>query len=187
MKFFFWKRARKPDRRVSTEDILEKLQLIKAKLSRRVKELNSRYRELFEQVVKAYVKAYMEKDRERAAIYAEELAELRKMLRRLTHASLLLEGTIYRIEAVKDLSDAGQIMTPLKSVLTIASEELRGIAPTASEGLNELIDSIEDFSINVGQLSDSMTSSPELSDEARKILEEASAIASQRNREKASG
>ncbi len=183
MKFFFWRRAGKPDRRVSTEDVLEKLQLIKAKLSRRVKELNSRYRELFEQVVKAY----MEKDRERAAIYAEELAELRKMLRRLTHASLLLEGTIYRIEAVKDLSDAGQIMTPLKSVLTIASEELRGIAPTASEGLNELIDSIEDFSINVGQLSDSMTSSPELSDEARKILEEASAIASQRNREKASG
>ena len=183
MRFFFWRRARKPDRRVSTEDILEKLQLIKARLSRRVKELNSRYRELFEQVVKAY----MEKDRERAAIYAEELAELRKMLRRLTHASLLLEGTIYRIEAVKDLSDAGQIMTPLKSVLTIASEELRGIAPTASEGLNELIDSIEDFSINVGQLSDSMTSSPELSDEARKILEEASAIASQRNREKASG
>ena len=183
MRFFFWRRARKPDRRVSTEDILEKLQLIKARLSRRVKELNSRYRELFEQVVKAY----MEKDRERAAIYAEELAELRKMLRRLTHASLLLEGTIYRIEAVKDLSDASHIMTPLKSVLTIASEELRGIAPTASEGLNELIDSIEDFSINVGHISDSMTSSPELSDEARKILEEASAIASQRNREKASG
>ncbi len=165
---------------INVSEIIDRLRVIKLRLSKRVKEMETRYRELFEQVVKAH----MEKDQVKAAIYAEELAELRKMLRRLTHASLLLEGVTYRLDAVKDLSDASSIMAPLRDVLTVASSELSGIAPTASDELRKLINSVEDLSIRVGYVSEPGGISTELSEEAKKILEEASAIAAQRNREK---
>lgn len=177
MRFAFWKRKERK-RSPSLSDVLERLSLIKARLSRRVKEIEEKQRELFEHVVKAH----LEKDEEKAAIYAEELAELRRVLRRITHASLLLEGVIYRIEAVKDLSSASKIIIPLKDVLAAASQEVRGVAPAASNGLVELIDMIEDLSVNMGDASEPVSTSPQLSEEARKILEEASALAAQRGR-----
>ena len=177
MRFAFWTR-RKQERKLSMSDVLERLSLIKARLSRRVKEIEVKHRELFEQVVKAH----LEKDEEKAAMYAEELAELRKIHRRITHASLLLEGVIYRIEAVKDLSSASKIIIPLKDVLAVASQEVRGVAPAASNGLVELMDMIEDLSVNMGDVPETAGMSPQLSEEARKILEEAGTIAAQRGR-----
>jgi len=177
MRFAFWKR-RKQERKLSMSDVLERLSLIRARLSRRVKEIEVKHRELFEQVVKAHI----EKDEEKAAMYAEELAELRKMHRRVAHASLLLEGVIHRIEAVKDLSSASKIIIPLKDVLAAASQEVRGAAPAASDSLVELMDMIEDLSVNVGDVPEAVGMSPQLSEEARKILDEASAIAAQRGR-----
>ena len=181
MQLKFWKkierRAGKPEVG-NVREITEKLQVVRMRLSARLKEMESRYKEMFELVVKAH----MEKDESKAAIYAEELAELRKMLRKLTHASLLLEGVTYRLDAVRDLRNASSVMIPLKEILGVASNELSGVAPSASDRLRELIDSIEELSINVGYVSDSGNTAPKLSDEAKKILEEASAIAAQRRR-----
>ena len=177
MRLPFLRKSEK-DRPLSIEEILEKLQLIRVRLARRVKEIESKHKILFDQVVEAY----MEKDRDKAAIYAEELAELRRILRRLTHASLLLEGMIYRIEAVKDLSDASGMMPSLRSALAIASAELRGIAPTASNELDALMKSVEDLSLSVGRFPEPINAETSLSDEAKKILEEASTLAAQRCR-----
>ena len=176
MRLAFWRKMKRDQRRLSVDYILERLSLIRARLSRRIKEMEARHKEMFEQVVKAH----MEKDKEKTAMYAEELAELRKTLRRLTHASLLLEGVVYRIEAVKDLNDASRIVLPLKDILTIASQEVRGIAPAASDGLSELVEIMEDLSINAGRISEPIDVGSQLSEEARKILEEASSIAAQR-------
>lgn len=178
MRLAFWRR-KKAEKKVNPNEILDSVSIIKARLSRRVKEVEARERELFEQVVRAH----MERDHERAAMYAEELAELRKALRRLVHASLLLEGVLYRIEAIKDLQDAGRIVLPLKDVLAAASQEIRGIAPTTSDELDKLVNMMEDLSVEVGTFHESTIAETKLSDEARKILEEASAIAAQRRRE----
>lgn len=179
MQIRFWKREeRRGPEIASVEDIVGRLQFIRMKLSTRLRDMESRYKELFEQVVKAH----MEKDKAKAAMYAEELAELRKMLRKLTHASLLLEGVIYRLEAVGDLKNAAAVMGPLRDVLGAASDEVSGIAPNVSDKLRELINSVEEFSINIGYVPSSGNVSPELSEEAKKILEEASTIAAQRRR-----
>ena len=175
----FWRRKKAEKKEVNPNEILDPVSIIRARLSRRVRDIEARERELFEQVVRAH----MERDRERAAIYAEELAELRKALRRLVHANLLLEGVLYRIEAVKDLQDAGRVVLPLKDVLAAASQEIRGIAPTASDELDKLVSMMEDLSVEVGTFHGSTIAETKLSDEARKILEEASAIAAQKRGE----
>ncbi len=180
MRLTFWKRRGVERKEISTNNILEIVSLIRARLSRRVRDVEARERELFEQVVRAHV----ERDQERAAMYAEELVELRKSLRKLVHANLLLEGVLYRVEAVKDLQDASKVVLPLREVLAIASREIRGIAPTASDELNKLVNMMEDLSAEVGNFSGAIITETRLSDEARKILEEASAIAARRRNEK---
>lgn len=177
MRFAFWKR-RKQEGKLSISDVLEKLSLIRARLSRRVKEIEVKHRELFEQVVKAY----LEKDEEKAAMYAEELAELRRIRERGVYANLLLEGVIYKIEAIKDLSNANKVIVSLKDVLAAASREVREVAPATSNGLVKLIDMIEDLSINVGEVPKTVDMSPQLSEEAKNILDKASMIAAQRGR-----
>ncbi|MCF3652743.1 MAG: hypothetical protein L2C94_000980 [Aigarchaeota archaeon] len=179
MRLAFWRRRKAEKREIKPNEIIDSVSIIRARLSRRVRDIEARERELFEQVVRAH----MERDRERAAIYAEELAELRKALRRLVHANLLLEGVLYRIEAVKDLQDAGRVVLPLKDVLAAASQEIRGIAPTASDELDRLVNMMEDLSVEVGTFHGSTIAETKLSDEARKILEEASAIAAQKRGE----
>ena len=179
MRLAFWRRRKAEKREIKPNEIIDFVSIIRARLSRRVRDIEARERELFEQVVRAH----MERDRERAAIYAEELAELRKALRRLVHANLLLEGVLYRIEAVKDLQDAGRVVLPLKDVLAAASQEIRGIAPTASDELDRLVNMMEDLSVEVGTFHGSTIAETKLSDEARKILEEASAIAAQKRGE----
>lgn len=153
-----------------------KVQVIRLRLSNRIKEMDFRYKEIFEYIVKAH----MERDSEKATLYAQELAELRKILRKLTKAAILLEGVAYRLEAVKDLKDVRTLLAPMKSVLVQVGDEINGVAPTISEGIKDLIDSIEDLSIKVGSVPEMMSTSTELSAEAKKILDEANLIASQR-------
>jgi division protein CdvB (Snf7/Vps24/ESCRT-III family) len=179
MRLAFWRRRKAEKKEVNPNEILDSVSIIRARLSRRVKDIEARERELFEQVIRAHT----ERDEERAAMYAGELAELRKALRRLVHANLLLESVLYRIEAVKDLQDAGKVVLPLKDVLAAASQEVRGIAPMASDELDKLVNMMEDLSVEVGTFNESANMEISLSDEARKILEEASAIAAQRRRE----
>lgn len=183
MRLIFWRRKKAEQKEVNPREILDSVSLIRARLERRVRDIEARERELFEQVVKAH----MERDRERAAMYAEELAELRRALRRLVHANLLLESVLYRIEAVKDLQDAGKVVLPLKDILAMASQEIRGIAPTASDELDKLVNLMEDLSVEIGSFNEPMIAETRLSDEARKILEEASTIAAQRRGEKSIG
>ncbi|MEM2188856.1 MAG: hypothetical protein QW624_04925 [Nitrososphaerota archaeon] len=183
MRLAFWRREKAERKEVKPSDILDSVSIIRARLARRVRDIEARERELFEQVVRAH----MERDKERAVMYAEELAELRRALRRLVHANLLLEGVFYRIEAIKDLQDAGRVILPLKEILAMASQEIRGVAPAAADELDKLVNMVEDLSVEVGGFSEPVIAETRLSDEARKILEEASAIAAQRRGEKSLG
>ncbi len=186
MRLRFWRRERSERGRLSradVEEIANRIRVIRLRLSKRLREMDLRYKEIFEQVVKAH----MEKDLEKAALYAQELAELRKILRKLTRADVLLEGTAYRLEAVKELSDVGALITPVKNILTDVSDELSGVAPAASEGIRDLISSIEEFSIKVGYVPETGAVGTELSAEAKKILDEASSIASHKRERKETG
>lgn len=179
MRLRFWKKGNEK-KQVGIEDVANKIHVIRLRLSNRIKEIDFRYKEIFEQVVRAH----MERDLERASLYAQELAELRKILRKMTKAEILLEGVAYRLEAVKDLKDVGILLAPMKSVLSQVGEELSGVTPSISDGIRDLIDSIEDLSVAVGSVPETGNMGPELSSEARKILEEASLVASQRKGKK---
>ena len=56
-------------------------------------------------------------DRNRAALYANELAEVRKALRSINQAKLAIEQISLRIGTVKDIGDIVVTLAPAMSVI----------------------------------------------------------------------
>jgi len=177
----FWKRDEvkvvKPlSRRI--DELVVRLENIRMRLKRRIDELKLRDRELFELTVKAK----MEGDLEKAKIYANELSGLRNMLKRTIYSDLLLEGVINRIQIIRELDEVGDVIAPVREVLMSVRRNLRGIAPTISQSISNIIDSVESLSYELGTMSDVYIPERTLSRDAEKILAEASAVASQRGK-----
>jgi len=177
----FWKRDEvkvvKPlSRRI--DELVVRLENIRMRLKRRIDELKLRDRELFELTVKAK----MEGDLEKAKIYANELSGLRNMLKRTIYSDLLLEGVINRIQIIRELDEIGDVIAPVREVLMSVRRNLRGIAPTISQSISNIIDSVESLSYELGTMSDVYIPERTLSRDAEKILAEASAVASQRGK-----
>ena len=177
----FWKRDEvkvvKPlSRRI--DELIVRLENIRMRLKRRIDELKLRDRELFELTVKAK----MEGDLEKAKIYANELSGLRNMLKRTIYSDLLLEGVVNRIQIIRELDEVGDVIAPVREVLMSVRRNLRGIAPTISQSISNIIDSVESLSYELGTMSDVYIPERTLSRDAEKILAEASAVASQRGK-----
>ena len=181
MRWKFWKRDEvrvvKP-LAMRIDDLVVRLENVRMRLKRRIDELKLRDRELFEFTVKAK----MEGDLEKAKMYANELSGLRSMLKRAIYSDLLLEGVINRIQIIRELDEVGDVMAPVREVLMSVRRSLRGIAPTISQSISNIIDSIESLSCELGTMSEVYIPERTLSRDAEKILAEASAVASQRGR-----
>lgn len=156
------------------EEVSMSLSVLNNKLSASVDQMNRRNRELFE----ACVKAYQEGDVERAALYASELSQLRKTLNNTLRCQLSLEAVIYRLATVKDLGDVRLALQPIKGVISKIGGELHGVLPEVSGRVLRVQELIEEVAFEIGSVDERGYSRFEASDdEAKRILEEAAAVA----------
>ena len=164
------------------DEAVSRLEVVRARLNNRVKVLEARGREIFEAIVKAQI----ERDADRAVLYANELAELRKMLRKAIHSELSLEGVIHRLQTVKDFDELSDVLAPLREILIQVSGDIRGVAPELSDNLRSITDTFDEVSVELGMFPEMIQTGPSVSEEAEKILAEASAIAAERAKTKVS-
>jgi division protein CdvB (Snf7/Vps24/ESCRT-III family) len=134
---------------------------------------------LFNKVVDAFAKH----DMDRATLYANELAELRKMSKIILFSKLSLEKVLLRLETIRDVGDLVVAMAPVIGVVRAVKSSLAGILPDAERELGELADVLGGLVSDMGELT-GYSPTMEASEEAQKILEEAMTIAEQRMREK---
>jgi division protein CdvB (Snf7/Vps24/ESCRT-III family) len=134
---------------------------------------------LFNKVVDAFAKH----DMDRATLYANELAELRKMSKIILFSKLSLEKVLLRLETIRDVGDLVVAMAPVIGVVRAVKSSLAGILPDAERELGELADVLSGLVSDMGELTGYLPTM-EASEEAQKILEEAMTIAEQRMREK---
>jgi len=156
-----------------------KVRSMVSRLDSYVARMQERDRTLFERVVEAQ----MSKDQTRAAMYANEVAEIRKITKQLITTQIALEQVSLRLETVGELGDIYVNLIPVMGVIGELKSVLKGIMPELSIELGELGDNLQEVVIAAGEFSGvggvGVTSSPE----ARKILEEASMIAEQKMKE----
>ncbi|MEM0058568.1 MAG: Snf7 family protein [Candidatus Bathyarchaeia archaeon] len=84
------------------------------------------------------VNALRANNRERAAICANELAEVRKLINFLQQVELALERVILRLETVRELSDIIIDLKPVLRTLKSVSRQLSEILPEVSSEINEI-------------------------------------------------
>jgi len=141
--------------------------------------LMERDKNIFNKIVDALAKH----DVDRATLYANELAELRKMSKIILFSKLSLEKVLLRLETVRDVGDLVVAMAPVVGVVRAVKSGLAGMLPDAERELGELADVLGGLVTDMGELT-GHAPTLEATEEAKKILEEAMAIAEQRMREK---
>jgi division protein CdvB (Snf7/Vps24/ESCRT-III family) len=116
------------------------LQVQKNKLEQTSFRLKQRDRSLFA----TCVEASKVNNREKASIYAAELAEVRRVGQLIYGMQLNIEGVILRIETLRELNDAMFDMGPTLKLLREASSGLFQILPDVSAELNNVTNTIQE-------------------------------------------
>lgn len=109
-----------------------------------------------------------------ARAYAQELAQVRKMLKMVNGAKLSLEQVKIRLDTVTEFGDVVVTLSPCMSLIRGLAPSLSGIMPQASSSMNDLSEMLGDVidGSSMGVMGPGMEVGAN-SEEARAVLEEA--------------
>lgn len=161
------------------EQSLNQLNAQIMKLKSKYQEMMNKSKEYFEQVVEAM----MSGDEDRASIYAEEIAEIRKLANMIMKTQLLLEQVKLRLETIIEVSELIGLVVPLLSLIAEVEDEVSGVAPEAASNLHELASYIQNFAETTSMINPAQPLQEELSEDVKKVLEEARKAAAEKIKE----
>ncbi|MCH1771308.1 MULTISPECIES: cell division protein CdvB1/B2 [Metallosphaera] len=144
-----------------------------------ISKMQERDRVLFERVISAQ----MAKDNARASMYANEIAEIRKMTKQIMGVQIALEQVQLRLETVTEVADVFNNLIPVIGVVRELKNAIKGVMPEISMELAEVEEGLQEVVIEAGDFTGTSVEQAATSPEARKILQEASMIAEQRMKE----
>ncbi len=170
---------KEPPLRLRIVQAIHMLKVQSHRLEYMIAKLKERDQELFERVVEAQ----MEGDRLRAQVYANEVAEIRKVVKTLMMSQLALERVILRLETITSIGDAVAALAPVLGVVRELKSKLMGIVPEIALEISEVGEMLESLVIETGEYTAIASGGVGLTPEAKRILQEAAAIAEQKLRE----
>ncbi|MGQ9781301.1 MAG: Snf7 family protein [Nitrososphaeria archaeon] len=156
---------------------------IRAQIARlETTEIKSKERDaaIFNKVIGAIQKH----DIQHANIYANELAEVRKMTKTVTSSKLALEQVVLRLNTVTELEDVAVALAPAMAILNNVRSGIISVLPEAEREINEISGILSSVLVDAGQMSGTTLNFEAANEDAEKILAEASAVAEQRMKEK---
>jgi division protein CdvB (Snf7/Vps24/ESCRT-III family) len=160
-------------------EISAKLRDQQTRLEEATRRLKDRDKELFDKVVRSH----MESDLAKAAIYAEEISDIRKMLKIIYTASLAIEKVILKLETVQELQGLSLVLLPVIRILGGLKEQIRGIAPEVAVALDSITSSVNSIAVETGVLNERAVVPAVVDEQAKKIMEEAQRAAENKLKE----
>jgi division protein CdvB (Snf7/Vps24/ESCRT-III family) len=130
------------------------------------------------------VTAVQQRNSQLASMYASECAEIRKMAKVVLQSQLALEQVALRLETVLHYGDVAEAMRPVASVMRTIRTQLEGVLPDVSMQLASVNESLEYLVTEVGEATEQSFDMSVSSDDAQRILGEASVVAEQKMRER---
>ena len=130
------------------------------------------------------IDAQLKKSYDRAILYANECAEIRKLAKLLLSSELALEKAIIRLQTISELSDVVGTMVPILGVIQETKGRLKGVIPSVTGRLEEVSGMLNSSMTAMGSMGASASGSTGLNPEVKTILEEANAVAEEEIREK---
>jgi division protein CdvB (Snf7/Vps24/ESCRT-III family) len=161
------------------EQANRQIRLLISQLDNTVNRIKQRDSTIFKNVVASVAKH----DMQHAAVYANELSEVRKMGKVVTQAQLAMEQISLRLGTINDLGEIAGTLAPAVSVIRNIKEDLRVALPEADSEIGEISGLLSSVLIDASTTGGFSLNFDAANEDAQKVLEEASAVAEQRMRE----
>jgi division protein CdvB (Snf7/Vps24/ESCRT-III family) len=162
--------------KVQIDQANRQIRLLMAQLDGAVNRVKQRDATIFKNVVASLAKH----DTQHAAVYANELSEVRKMGKMVTQAQLALEQISLRLGTITDLGEIASTLAPAVSVIKNMKEDLRTALPEADRQIGEISGLLSSVLIDAGTTGGFSLNFDAANEDAQKVLEEASQVAEQR-------
>jgi len=121
-------------------EAVPKLKIQRFKLEQVIIRLRERDTTLFE----TCAKALKNKNKERATIFANEMAEVRKLTKIISQTQILVERIILRLETLKELNAAFADLKPLLRILHGVTQHLTTLMPQMAYEMERVNESIHE-------------------------------------------
>jgi division protein CdvB (Snf7/Vps24/ESCRT-III family) len=159
---------------------VRRIELQVQKLDQATDRFGQRDKTIFARIVDSYTKH----DTARANVFANELAEIRKMEKLIINARLALEQIVLRLRTVSELGDVVSTLGPAVGVLRSVKAGLVSVFPEAESELGEIGNMLSGIMMEAGTGSGMTLNFDNVNEDAGKILTEAATVAEQRVKEK---
>jgi division protein CdvB (Snf7/Vps24/ESCRT-III family) len=139
----------------------------------------SRMQQHDKEIFNKCVSSQLAHDTARAAMYANECAEVRKMAKVTVQCQMALEQVSLRLETIQEFGDVARMMAPVANVVHSIKNQISGVMPEVGFELGQIGEVLSSVVDNAGEVTGSSYDVTTPSPESSKILEEASSIAEQ--------
>jgi division protein CdvB (Snf7/Vps24/ESCRT-III family) len=146
----------------------------------RLDQANERFTQKDKALFTKIVDAYTKHDTSHANIYANELAEVRKMAKLTMNARLALDQVSLRIKTVTEFGDIVTTLGPAVGVLRSVSAGMCGVLPEAENELGEIGNMLSGIMFDAGSTCGSSLNFNNVNEDAARILDEAATVAAQK-------
>ncbi|MEM2896780.1 MAG: HTH domain-containing protein [Candidatus Bathyarchaeia archaeon] len=126
----------------------------------------------------------MSNDIARARIYANECAEIRKIVKTALSSQLALERVIIRLQTVHEFGDLIPQMPPIMTIVKETKDKISGAVPEVAGELERINFLLSEIRLEVRDTDLKSSEIKVSNEEAAKVLQESSVIAEQKIREK---
>jgi len=150
------------------------------KLDKAADRFSDRDKSIFTKIVNAYTKH----DMTRANVFANELDEKQKMEKMIMHSRLALEQIVLRLSTVSELGDVVSTLAPAVNVLRSVKNGLSTVFPEAEREIGSIGNLLSGIIMDAGYNTGMSLNFQSASDDAQKILKDATTIAKAKAKEK---
>ena len=168
-----------PPLKARIEYVSRMIEIQKSKLDQLFNRLMERDRRLFEYLVNYYSKH----DINRAKVYANEIAGIRKFAKVVLQSKLALESIILRLETIKDYGDVTSTLIPVANIIKAIKNKIGSVLPATETGLTEISNEINSLLSESGNISTPNITFEAMNEEVEKILSDARIIAEKKLKE----
>jgi len=125
------------------------------------------------------VSSQLSHDAARAAMYANECAEVRKMAKVTVQCQMALEQVSLRLETIQEFGDVAGMMAPVANVVHSIKNQISGVMPEVGLELGQIGELLSGVVDDAGEVTGTSYDTATPNPESSKILDEANAIAEQ--------
>ncbi|MCL4518200.1 MAG: Snf7 family protein [Thaumarchaeota archaeon] len=144
-----------------------------SKLDKTLVKMTEKEKVLFSRTTNAFQKH----DTELARAMSNELAEHRKAMKLVQGSKLSLEQVQLRLKTITDVGDIANVIAPVGQVVRTVRTSLQTVMPSAGDTMNEISSGLEGMMQEIGSVPGLTMSFETNSEDAEKILAEASVVA----------